>query len=181
MPGSLTYLVSVGLSMAVPRTLKSSILKPGAPEPVPLMTMLISVKYSLAPRCGVRSKVCHPSASALSHPWSRQAVVPTRQENVTTVVHGFVCPLNTLEVVVSLNRTFCNVRLALLPPSYTAVKLVSYNDLTGDVGHKKKSSVIVEQLRTTNVCECMCMLRTARFVSKNHQEPQAGNVDQPLP
>ena len=66
--GMLTYKVPVGLSIAVPRTLKSSILNPGAPEPVPLMMMFISVKYSSAPRCWLRSKDCHSAVSALSHP-----------------------------------------------------------------------------------------------------------------
>ena len=58
----------MGLSMMVPTTLKSSILNPGAPEPVPLMITSISLRYWPGSAYWLRSNDCHSALSALSSP-----------------------------------------------------------------------------------------------------------------
>lgn len=61
---TLTYTVSVGLSVWVPMMLASSIANPGAPDLLPLTTMVMPVTSSVA--WLARSKDCHPATSSLS-------------------------------------------------------------------------------------------------------------------
>lgn len=62
----LTHRTPVGLSITLPTTLESSSLKPGAPDPVPCITIFTVVTYWSA--AADRSKDCHPSTSVLSKP-----------------------------------------------------------------------------------------------------------------